>query len=624
MGKPANEMESYTGGEEHKHRHHHPSHIDTRPMWQRYLPIILTVTIGVTLSIVLYYLTLAWDHQRVKADFKKAAEDRTFAIQRSLVFNLDLLQTFEAFFKSRNNAIDPQTFHAYSQPFLQRYEYIKALQWAPLVNDAERSAFESTVKQSIPDFQISTFNADGKKTVASQKPVYYPLQYIEPLEGNEVARGIDLAATDAFNEVLNAARDDTKSRAISHATLAENTNLIGLTVFLPIYQMDSPLDTTEERRAALKGFVIGVFEIGSILDVAMTYLDERPIEIRVYDKSLPADRQFLYLYLGQLDSELLESVDASQLTKKNEPALEVVKEFSFAGRNLSVECTPSVGYHLTTGGGWQALTVLALGLLVTLLMTGYFYAAMRHAYHLAEAAEEANQAQSRFLANMSHQLRTPLNAITGYSELLREEAEELEDKSIIQDIDKIYISARYLLSLSEGILDLSKIKAGEIELNWSIMEVKHLLTDIVDIASPLVKKNNNTLIINCPNTVGTMQTDVTRTHQILFNLLNNVSEATENQTVTVNVAREYKDNKEWIRFEVSGYMGGGLTEEQCQHLRLRLSKAETSASEIDLGIRMGLVISAHLWHLMGGYVDVKSELGRSVTFTLYLPAKAAL
>ncbi|WP_062151725.1 CHASE domain-containing protein [Beggiatoa leptomitoformis] len=624
MGKPANEVESYTGGEESPHQHRHPSHLDKRPLWQRYLPIILTVTIGIALSIVLYYLTLAWDHQRVKADFKKAAEDRTFAIQRSLVFNLDLLQTFEAFFKSRNNSVDAQTFHAYSQPFLQRYEYIKAIQWAPLVNDAERNAFETTVKQSIPDFRISDFNADGQKVPAAQRPLYFPLQYIDPTEGNSIAQGVDLSSVQAFNEVLNAARDDTKSRAISHATIAENTNLIGLTVFLPIYQIDAPLDSMEERRAALKGFVIGVFEIGSILDVAMTYLDERPIEIRVYDKSLPPDRQFLYLYLGQLDSELLESVDASQLTKKNEPALEVVKEFNFAGRDLSVECTPSVGYHLTTGSGWQALTVLALGFLVTLLMAGYFYAAMRHAYHLAEAAEEANQAQSRFLANMSHQLRTPLNAITGYSELLREEAEELDDKSIIQDIDKIYISARYLLSLSEGILDLSKIKAGEIELNWAITEVKHLLTDIVDIATPLVKKNNNALIINCPNSVGTMQTDVTRIHQVLFNLLNNVSEATENQTVTVDVTREYKDGKEWICFNISGYMGGGLTEEQCQHLRLRLSKAETSASETDLGIRMGLVISAHLWHLMGGYVDVKSDLGRSVTFTLYLPAQAAI
>src|SRR5205085_5769109 len=81
-----------------------------------------------------------------------------------------------------------------------------------------------------------------------------------------------------------------------------------------------------------------------------------------------------------------------------------------------------------------------------------------------DSAESANRAKSQFLANMSHELRTPLNAVIGYSELLREEAQDLGQESFLPDLEKIHAAGKHLLTLINDILDLSKIEAGKVEL----------------------------------------------------------------------------------------------------------------------------------------------------------------
>jgi signal transduction histidine kinase len=249
-----------------------------------------------------------------------------------------------------------------------------------------------------------------------------------------------------------------------------------------------------------------------------------------------------------------------------------------------------------------------------------FYNSMRHAYHMAEAAETANNAQSRFMANMSHQLRTPLNAIIGYSELLREEAEDLDDPTILEDIEKVYISGKYLLSLSDGILDLSKIKSGKIELHSETCKIQHLVEEVEGIATLLAKQNGNNLTVQCPNDIGTMQTDITRLHQILFNLLNNASAVTEQGDVGLNVSRENIAGKEYVQFSVSD-MGGGISAQHRDWLLETLARSDvhesTSGNE---SVRLGLAISAHFWHMMNGKLDIRTENGKGTTYILLLPA----
>ena len=167
-----------------------------------------------------------------------------------------------------------------------------------------------------------------------------------------------------------------------------------------------------------------------------------------------------------------------------------------------------------------------------------------------EAAEQANRTKSAFLANMSHELRTPLNAIIGYSEMLQEEAEDAGNEAAISDLRKIHGAGKHLLALINDILDLSKIEAGKMELFLETFEVRALVDEVRSTIHPLIEKNGNVLVVDCPPDTDKMHADVTRVRQILFNLLSNSSKFTEGGRVTLEVRREDEDDGEWLIFRV--------------------------------------------------------------------------
>ncbi|HEY9836802.1 MAG TPA: PAS domain S-box protein, partial [Vampirovibrionales bacterium] len=180
----------------------------------------------------------------------------------------------------------------------------------------------------------------------------------------------------------------------------------------------------------------------------------------------------------------------------------------------------------------------------------------RELYQAKVTAELANKSKSQFLANMSHELRTPLNAIIGYSEILQEEAEELEPEELNVDLKKIESAGRHLLGLINDILDLSKIEAGKMELYLEAFQVPDTLQEIVFTVQPLVQKNGNQLQVDCEPEIGEMYADITKVRQILFNLLGNASKFTNQGTIFLRV---FQKEGEMIIFEVRD-TGIGMTQ----------------------------------------------------------------
>ena len=154
----------------------------------------------------------------------------------------------------------------------------------------------------------------------------------------------------------------------------------------------------------------------------------------------------------------------------------------------------------------------------------------------SQQLEIASQHKSQFLANMTHELRTPLNAIIGYSEMLQEEAEDLDQETLIPDLQKVNAAGKHLLGLINDILDLSKIEAGRMDLFLETFEVGQLVRDVEAIVQPLVEKNGNTLVVECPDDIGTMHADLTKVRQALFNLLSNAAKFTDHGTISLTVA----------------------------------------------------------------------------------------
>src|SRR5215216_2457 len=171
---------------------------------------------------------------------------------------------------------------------------------------------------------------------------------------------------------------------------------------------------------------------------------------------------------------------------------------------------------------------------------------------------------------MSHELRTPLNAIIGYSEMLQEEAEDLDQETLIPDLQKVNAAGKHLLGLINDILDLSKIEAGRMDLFLETFDLRRLVDEVEGVVRPLVEKNDSRLVIDCPDDLGTMHADQTKVRQALFNLLSNASKFTERGTISLTVQRDPDD---WVTFAVSD-TGIGMTEEQLGRLFEAFSQAE--------------------------------------------------
>jgi signal transduction histidine kinase len=244
-----------------------------------------------------------------------------------------------------------------------------------------------------------------------------------------------------------------------------------------------------------------------------------------------------------------------------------------------------------------------------------------HQLELArDAAEAANSSKSQFLANMSHELRTPLNAIIGYSDLLIEEAEELDAQDLVPDLEKIRSSGKHLLGLINDVLDLSKIEAGKMEISLETFDVAEVLTAAVAMVRPLIEKNGNTLHLAIDPDLGAMHADLTRVRQILLNLLSNASKFTEKGTVSLVASRELDDGRHWIVFEVHD-TGIGMTAVQRERLFQPFTQADPSTTRKYGGTGLGLSITKRFCELMNGTIGVRSEAGVGSVFTVRLPVE---
>ncbi|MDO8875749.1 MAG: response regulator [Pseudolabrys sp.] len=241
-----------------------------------------------------------------------------------------------------------------------------------------------------------------------------------------------------------------------------------------------------------------------------------------------------------------------------------------------------------------------------------------------EDAESASKVKSAFLANMSHELRTPLNAIIGYSELLAEDAADRGDTASLADLEKIGAAGRHLLGLINEILDLSKIEAGKMEIYIERVALPATIDEVKALVAPLIEKNGNTLVIDCPADIGTLRTDVTKLKQCLINLLSNAAKFTKGGAVTLRVSRREDDNGTLhVVFDVRD-SGIGMSEEQIGRLFQAFTQADSSTTRNFGGTGLGLTITRHFVTMLGGTINVTSTPGQGSAFTVDLPDRAGI
>ncbi|MFZ4615868.1 MAG: ATP-binding protein, partial [Rectinemataceae bacterium] len=234
-----------------------------------------------------------------------------------------------------------------------------------------------------------------------------------------------------------------------------------------------------------------------------------------------------------------------------------------------------------------------------------------------EAAEEANSSKSFFIANVSHEIRTPLNAILGFSELI---SERMADPQTLHYIRAIKTAGDSLLSLINNILDLSKMEASRLELQLEAMDLRDFLHEVETVFGTRVKEKSLMFRLRAePGLPTTVCLDQTRLRQIIYNLLGNAYKFTERGSVSVEVSAGPEPGG---RVELSFAIvdtGVGISRELSEAIFVPFTQISGLDSRRTGGTGLGLTISRRLASLMGGRIELQSELGKGSRFTLVLP-----
>ena len=541
-----------------------------------------------------------------KAKDEQRQQTKVSAIKTNLEHRVGEIQSHLAllatFFASSDD-VDFREFKRFTSRQLQDSTEIAAFEWAPKVIHSQLSNYENLLRDELgDDYYVKEKNTEGEWQAVSKRDIYFPVQYIHPLIGNEAVKGFDLASSAVRFEAL------TNSRLSKSVTVSEPISLMqgggnerGVLFFNPVY-------ADLHHQVGFKGYVVAVVNL-EVLAQTLNYNQNTDIDASFYD--------------------MTDGDNPTEIFSPQRVGTKVIAHFNFivGERVWQVKLWEPVKQS-----SWlvywfaQIVGMLFVWLLITFLIsvTGTNIQIRQQVAKQTQSlreeklkADKASQIKSEFLANMSHEIRTPINGIKGLHYLALQEQDWQQARAYIEQADG---ALNVLLRVLNDVLDFSKIEAGRLELHQEPVDINSLINEISNLMQFELNSRSLNFVVDYDRSESlVIQTDAIRLKQILLNLLNNAVKFTPEGEITLRIWQENK----MTYFSVID-TGIGIKKEVQEQLFQPFSQADSSTSRRFGGTGLGLSICKKLIDLMGGDISLTSVEGQGSTFTFTVPFESPL
>ena len=632
------------------------------PSWVAYIPIAVVALLGVAVTWQAYNVVTGWERQQVQQVFQAAAIDRVLMVQREIEQNLAVIRDIGSFFDA-SERVGRRDFRKFVGPALKHHTSITALQWTPLITGTERASFEEEARVSFPRFRINDTNPAGTLIKAADRPVHFPVLYVQPYLLNKEALGLDLAADPAILDMLLQTRVAGQIRISPLIPLQREDRIeYGFTARLPVYnKADTDAvageeealapDTLEKRQLQLRGFAAGTFRIGKIVESALQNLSPSGIDMVIYDVSDEDEKHYLYRH-----SSRKRPADIGQRHPENSESREnreFIQTINVTDRQWEVVCSPVPGYFQPDPwGGW---VTLAGGLPFTALLTIYLSTLagraakvkrlvterttqlaelnaelnseinerlhaekelqilnetleQRVAIRTAEAERHVEELE-QFAYVTSHDLKAPLRGIANLATWLEEDLQEKLTAVTREQLGLLRDRVQRMYALIEGLLEYTRIDRAE--QTMANVDTGELLTEVIDSLAPPAG-----FIVDVAANMPTLYTDRLHLFQVFSNLIGNAIKHGKGDQGRVGVT--VRNLGEHYEFTVADD-GPGIAPEYHDKVFMMFQTLTVHDYGSNTGIGLALVKKIVKEH--GGSITLESTEGNGATFRFSWPAR---
>ena len=597
------------------------------------LLFVLLICGGIICSILLFvYITKAED-KKMRTNFERTAKERMSMFTEILEENLHTLNWLSNLYKS-SEKVERSEFSEFVRPYLQTHPEVQALKWIPRVLDSEREAYEAAAKEDgFANSRIIEKQNNGTMVPASKRKEYFPVCFVEPYKNNIATMGFDLGSNPILFETLKWSYENNRLAATKNTVLVEETNnRYGLLICKPVYHNGSIIDSLENRRDNLRGFVVLMLRIDLLLEKLIARFEPWDMSIHLYDISSPKDKYLLGEYLPFVSNKSDNGLVIYEPCKANFQTTDLYlsARLDVANKKWKIICAPAPFFiaREKTISPWIAMMS---GFGFTAVLTLLILIAFKRIADNRQAKQEKQQMQAQLrqtqkmeaigtlAGGIAHDFNNILAALIGYADLA---IDDIPEGTVThQNIEGVLIAANRATELVKQILTFSRKDEARlipVNINTIITEALKLLHSSLPTTIKIYQN------INCNNTI---MADETQIHQILVNLCTNAAHAmSENGgMLEVNLSDVIIDSNITTRpgnLQQDLYVKLTVKDTGCgmnKEVQERIFEPFFTTKEVGKGTGLGLSVIHGIVENHNGIITVDSKPGEGTTFNIFFP-----